>query len=350
MHLRRHAAIPLAMLLWCCVRDPGDYSPLGLPVRKGATDTLRIGLIRELGQTLFFDRSLSLDSSISCASCHDPRHAFTEPHARSRGIGVHARRRNAPSLLNVAFLRTLDWDGRASTLEDQVLGVFTVDGDMGIDVGTAFERVEADPKYAKLFIDAFGRGADTQALVFALATFQRSLLSGTSKFDRYYFGGDTTALADHEKLGLELFIGKGRCEGCHTALATHSEGSGGALFTDMSFHNLGVGYAHGRMNDVGRFAVTRRRSDWGAFRTPSLRNVAMTAPYMHDGSLRTLREVVAFYNRGGNANPNLDRTVGQLGLDLTEQQALVAFLEALTSEALLDTAAVARRWGLRSRP
>jgi cytochrome c peroxidase len=298
-----------------------------------------------LGRALFFDERLSKDGTLSCASCHVPQHGFTEPHAVSHGIGVNARRRNTPTVLNSAFERSLDWDGRAASLEDQVLGVFLPSGDMGIDIGEAVAIVRRDPRYRKLFVGAFDSEPTVDGLVKALAAFQTSLVSGNSRFDRFYFGGDRTALTVAEQRGWALFNKPNMgCAGCHLPLHPDPRGRGAALFTDRSFHNLGVGYKNGRMSDVGRYAVTQNPRDWGAFKTPGLRNVALTGPYMHDGSLATLEDVIEFYVRGGIANPKLDVVIRPLELSASEKADLVSFLRSLTSEELRDRAAVERTW------
>jgi cytochrome c peroxidase len=281
---------------------------------------------------------------MSCATCHAPSQAFAEPRAVSHGIGARARKRNTPSLLNVAIFRTsFDWDGRAGSLEDQLLGVFSPEGDMGIDARAAIARIVRDPLYVTLFVRAFGRSPDERGMRRALADFQRQLLDGPSRFERYYLHGDSTALDARERRGWELFrSGKTGCAGCHVPLPD-PDGSGYLVFSDDRFHNLGVGYAAGRFDDVGRFGVTREPSSLGAFRTPGLRNVALTAPYMHDGSLATLEEVVDFYVRGGRANPFLDAVILPRALTTRDRAALVAFLRTLTSEWMADSMEVRRR-------
>jgi cytochrome c peroxidase len=286
-----------------------------------------------LGERLFFERALSRNDSLSCASCHRPAYAFAEPRSVSAGIGVHARRRNAPSLLNVGYLEQLNWDGRFPSLESQLDAVFSEDGDFGISMAEAVHRLAANYRYSREFLAAFA-GPPTAARVReALASFERTLLAGDSEFDRYMFAGDSTALTDEQKLGLEVFRGRGRCEGCHAIHfpAVGANGGGTTFLASPSFHNLGVGPVGGEVADTGRFEVTRRSANWGSFRTPSLRDVARTAPYMHDGSIPSLDSVVRFYDKGGGLNPNLDRNIRPLGLTEGERRALVAFLHSLTS-------------------
>lgn len=288
-----------------------------------------------LGRKLFNDTRLSVTGAMSCATCHQPERAFSESRATSRSALEEDRRRNAQTLLNVGFLPTLDWDGRFRSLEDQVDGVFSPYGDMGQDIGQAIAQIEHDDEYIVMFDRAFGREINARDLKIALATFQRTLLSGDSPFDRFLFAQDNTALTEEQKQGWGLFIGKASCISCHDVFhpSVNSLGGGIAIFTDHRFHNLGVGYENGRMTDVGRYEVTQERADWGAFKTPMLRNIALTSPYMHDGSLNTLEEVVDFYDRGGNPNPNLSPGIKPLFLDDEERKALVAFLQSLTEPA-----------------
>jgi cytochrome c peroxidase len=291
-----------------------------------------------LGRELFFDERLSRNASMSCASCHDPDHAFAEPDAISHGIGSDARRRNTPSLLNVAFETRLGWDSRFATLEDQVHGVFSESGDMGIGIAKAIAIVGRDREYKRSFVLAFGRKPDVVSFTEAIAAFQRSLLSGNSRLDRYLFGGDSAALSKSERRGLVVFSARG-CAGCHQLFQRGSlrfDGSAVSFLTDRSRHNLGVGYRNGRMGDAGAYEVTGKPIDFGRFKTPSLRNIGLTAPYMHDGSLATLEEVIEFYERGGNPNPNLDSVIKPRELEVQEKADLLALLRAMTSEPVLS--------------
>jgi cytochrome c peroxidase len=193
-----------------------------------------------------------------------------------------------------------------------------------------------------MFEQAFGAPVSAKNLAWALASYERSLLTGNSRFDRYLYGDDRQALSEQERQGFEIFIGNGSCTTCHDIFHPEVNELGGAIatFTDQRYHNLGIGYADGRMTDLGRYERTRDRADWGSFRTPTLRNVALTAPYMHDGSLGTLEEVVNFYNRGGESNPNISPGLHPLFLTPAEKRALVAFLKTLTDpdiEKLAET-------------
>jgi cytochrome c peroxidase len=297
---------------------------------------------------LFSDVRLSIDSTISCATCHMPGYAFAEPRQRSQGIGPEARRRNAPSLINVAVFRDdFDWDGRARTLEAQLDDVFSPSGDMGVHLRETVSRL-SEPADEGAFTRAYGGGPSPERIKDALVAFQRTLLVSDSRFELAYLGGNMDSLTEAERRGFELFrSGKAGCAGCHVPMPD-PDGSGALLFADGRFHNLGVGYAEGRMSDLGRYEVTRDPSDWGAFRTPSLRNVALTAPYMHDGSLETLSDVIAFYEAGGISNPNLDPIMVRRTLSQTERIDLITFLKSLTSEGLTDSAAVRARF-LRGR-
>lgn len=330
----------------CPVRPPTP--PIGLSLPTAVVDSPMIIDRSVLGRVLFFDPRLSRDSSVSCASCHVPTTAFAERHSVSHGIGPDARHRNTPTLLNVGLQRHLGWDGAAESLQEQLLQVFSIDGDMGIDLGEAIVRVRQAKVYQRMFRRTFGYAPDVRGLLAALAAFQNTLLAAGSEFDRFFFEGDSTALSESAIRGFKLFETVG-CSGCHNLVEPDNRGLGAALLTDKRFHNLGVGYVAGRMTDVGRYAVTQKPAHWGAFKTPSLRNVALTAPYMHDGSLATLEDVVHFYVDGGIKNPNLDPSILPLRLSNTNQGDLVAFLGALTSNSLRDTAAVRRRWARYDR-
>jgi cytochrome c peroxidase len=277
-------------------------------------------------------------------------------------------RRNTPTVLNVGYQRLLFHDGRASSLEDQVWGPLLAADEMAnLTREAAVERVQALPEYHALFARAYpGAGITASGIASALAAYQRTLNSGNARFDRFHFGGERAALTQQEQNGFDLFRGKGRCIACHTI------GTRAALFTDQRYHNTGVGFAKAKAvpqrlrvplapgvetelhmaelpgvfspddPDLGRFEVTRQPGDRYAYKTPTLRNVALTAPYMHDGSLATLEEVVEFYDRGGIDNPGKDPLLARLGLTVEEKQALVAFLRALTGDNVERLAAQAR--------
>jgi cytochrome c peroxidase len=344
------------------VRTP----PLGLPaVPVPADDPPRRETIA-LGRKLFFDRRLSANGTISCAMCHVPEQGFTlNELATPVGIEGRSVRRNAPSVVNAAFQESLFHDGRAATLEEQALRPLVDADEMGNPSHDhVVARLRALADYGGLFERAFGRPADIAALARAVAAWQRTLVSGDSPFDRWRFAGNEAALGPAAKRGFALFAGKAGCAGCHAIGPDH------ALFTDHRFHNTGVGapapptagvrvelepgvytiLAHEVVAmvsepvkpDFGRFEVTGDAADRFAYKTPSLRNVALTAPYMHDGSLATLRDVASFYNGGGRLNPGLDPLIRPLGLDESEIGDLVAFLESLTGANVADLAADGR--------
>lgn len=347
---RPRAAIAVLIALGLAVASMGNLKGQSTSVERGLTLSIPLGLIEPdiplndelsaekiaLGEKLFFDSRLSKTEKMSCATCHDPRHAFAERHSKSINAAGRQLRRNAPSVLNAGFLTTMGWDGRFKTLEDQIREPFSKDGDMALEIDEALERIMLFPDYANLFEQAFQSQASVSTLSRAIAAYQRSLLSGSTRWDEFLFGQRESALSEAERAGWELFIGKANCIGCHDVFHPMTTPLGGqiALFTDHRFHNLGVGYKNGRMTDAGRYYVTQRIEDRGAFKTPMLRNVALTTPYMHDGSLRTLREVVDFYDQGGIHNPNLSSAIRPLLLKEDEKHALVAFLRSLTDPAL----------------
>jgi cytochrome c peroxidase len=272
-----------------------------------------------LGRRLFFDPVLSRDSTVSCASCHQPGRAFTDRRTRAKGIGGRVGRRNVPALLNRGYGSSFAWDGRGSTLAAQALRAIQDPAEMGLPVSAALDRLGRDPGYAGAFRAASGKPLTGDDLGEALAAYVRSIRAGDSGFDRFV-AGDSTALSPLARQGLALFQGRARCDRCHT----------GPLLSDEKFHNTGVAWRRGGFVDTGRFEVTRQAGDQGAFKTPTLREVARTAPYMHDGSLATLEAVVDFYVRGGNPNPSLDPAIRPIPLSIAERTALVAFLRALT--------------------
>lgn len=273
----------------------------------------------ELGRRLFFDPILSGDRTVSCASCHLPSRAFSDPRPLSTGVRGGTTLRNAPSLFAVAYEPLLHRDGGVLFLEAQVLVPLEDENEMDADVDEVLERLARHPEYPALFREAFGEGPSLRTLTQALATFQRTLLPTDSPYDRF-LRGDEQALSAEARRGHDLFFGRAGCATCHA----------GVRLTDGSFRDNG--HPH-RPFDTGRAEVTGRPEDVGRFRVPSLRNVAVTAPYMHDGTLPTLEAVVAHYDRGGAGTPNQDPAVRPLRLTAAERAALVAFLEALTDDA-----------------
>ena len=272
-----------------------------------------------LGRRLFFDERLSRDGRTSCATCHQPSRRFTDGRRLPLGVFGREGRRNTPTILNRAYGGSAFWDGRAATLEDQVRVALTGTRDLGLSMDEAITRVSADGGYRREFRVAFEGPVTAERIEQALATFVRSRLSGNSAFDRF-LTGDTAALDAEERRGLDVFSGRARCARCHA----------GPLLSDEAFHNTGVAWRDGRFLDEGRAAVTSLARDRGAFKTPTLREITRTAPYMHDGSLPTLSDVIAFYDRGGRVNPNLDPEIRAIQLTTREKSDLLSFLRALT--------------------
>lgn len=332
--------------------------PLGLPSPYiPATNPLTREKI-DLGRQLFMDRRLSHNNTMSCAMCHVPEQGFTS-HELGAAIGLQGRslRRNSPSNYNVGYQRSLFHEGRELHLEDQIWGPLLSKNEMDMpSVGYVVEKVRMLPEYKGRFEAAFGGEATAERIGFALASYQRTLVSGNSRFDRWYYGGDKNVLNAQEQRGFDVFRGKGRCIACHAV------GEKSALFTDHKFHNTGLGWertmfperASYRVQlapgvfvdvdskhlrsfeqpppDVGRYEVTLDPKDRWAYKTPMLRNVAITGPYMHDGSLRTLEEVVDFYDKGGIDNPDKSPLLSPLRLSAEEKASLVAFMKTLTGD------------------
>ena len=274
----------------------------------------------ELGKRLFFEKRLSGDMSTSCATCHAPEKAFTDGLVRSRGFNGKTLRRNSPTVLNAAYNSAQFWDGRAATLDEQCKGPLLSPDEMNMASETQIvERLSAIPGYRKDFQEVFGAPPSLNLVAKAVSAFERTLVTPDSRFDRYA-AGDKKALTDPEKRGLVLFFGKAACSECHK----------GSNFTDNKYHNLGFGQAPGSPNDAGRFEISHNPEDQGAFKTPTLRNVALTGPYMHDGSSKTLEDVIDLYDRGGGDDPNKSKLVYKLELTPQEKSDLVAFLKSLT--------------------
>ena len=272
----------------------------------------------ELGRQLFFEPLLSRDGSLSCAGCHRPEHAFADPLPRSRGVGGALTLRNAPSLLNRGFGQSFMWDGSVPTLEAQVLLPIENELEMDLPLEQALQRLGEHAGYPAQFAAAFPDGLTRDNLARALAQYVRRLVHGDSAVDRLR-AAQTAELNGEERVGLWVYESKGRCWRCHS----------GPNFSDEDFHATGVGASDG-LARPGRLAVTGEEADRGRFKTPSLRGVAHSAPYMHDGSLATLAEVIEFYRRGGEPHGNRDPLLEPLDLSDREAAALVAFLEALS--------------------
>lgn len=313
----------------------------------------------ELGRKLFFDRRLSFNGSLSCAMCHVPEEGFTS-HASKTAVGIEGKslKRNAPSLLNVAWQHPLFHDGRESSLVTQAWAPFLNPEEMGNpSISHVLDRLRSLRDYDGLFQQAFdGQAASMDTVGAALAAYETTLVAGGSRFDRWRFARDSQALSAQEQRGYYLFAGKANCNACHQV------GRSDALFADGRFHVTGVGFpleredtysvplapgvqtkitelqlqafANATQHDLGRFEITQLAADRYAFRTPSLRNVAHSAPYMHDGSLDTLEAVVRFYNRGAGQAPGKSDLLKPLHMSEDEQRDLVAFLRALNGRDL----------------
>lgn len=257
-----------------------------------------------LGRKLFFDKRLSRDQSIACASCHKAEHAFTDGRSISEGASGRHGNRNAPTLVNRGYGTAQFWDGRVSTLEEQVLKPIQDPNEMDMTLTEVTGRLGLGPR----------------ELAEALSSYVRTIRSGNSRVDRYL--SRHGELSPEEELGLRIFRVKGNCVACHV----------GPNFTDERFHNTGVAWREGRFVDQGRFAITGRTEDRGAFKTPTLREVGRSGPYMHDGSVATLEDVIDYYDHGAASNPELDPEIRPLHLTVEEKRGLAAFLRALNGE------------------
>jgi len=275
----------------------------------------------ELGKQLYFDGRLSKDGSVSCAFCHNPGTGFADARQFSIGVGGGLGGRQSPTVLNSAFNDTQFWDGRAGSLEEQAIGPIQNPIEMAETHENVVKKLRKVKGYQAQFRDVFGTDVSLQNIAEAIAAFERTIISTNSAFDKYTLG-DKQAMGESAVRGMALFKGKGRCVLCHS----------GPNFSDSEFHNLGVPQVGPLKEDLGRYNVTRQEKDKGAFRTPTLRSISETAPYMHDGVFKTLEEVIAFFDQGGGPNPNLSPLMKPLNLTAEEKADLVAFLKALTGE------------------
>lgn len=330
---------------------------LGLPERPNFDELTKEKIA--LGRQLFYERRLSINDTFSCAMCHIPQQAFTSNELNT-SVGVEGRtvKRNAPTILNVGYAKRLFHDARESRLDQQVWAPLLAHNEMANpSIGYVLEKVSALPEYAQQFDAVYGAPATMQTLGDALAAYQQVLVSGNSAFDRWFFGREENAISESAKWGYKLFSEKAGCIACHTI------GDRSAMFSDFGLHNTGIGYAQSMSkpvahevtlapgvvvtvdpasyaaasekppNDLGLYEVTQKPSDRWKFKTPSLRNVALTAPYMHNGSISTLEEVVDFYVSGGIENPELSPLMQPLPLGMEERAALVEFMRSLTGDS-----------------
>lgn len=314
------------MRVWVTIMGVALATPVfsGEPAEAPVTGMERAAVRVELGKRLFFDPILSKDRTVSCASCHKPEFAFADNRPVSPGVGGALGTRNTPSVMNASGRTSLFWDGRAETLEEQAIFPIENPVEMALPIDEALARLNADPTYVEQFRIAYNSPATARTLGRALAAFQKTLDTVNTPYDRYIHGDDT-AMSESAKRGRLLFIGRAKCAECHS----------GEDFTSERFRNIGL-YDGERYKDRGRGAITGRSEDDGQFKIPSLRNVAITAPYMHDGSFRTLREVIDYYDDPDRVVPRpkgRDATMpDRLGLTEQEKQDLEAFLLALTDD------------------
>ena len=346
-----------------------QHPPLGLPAVPVPADNPLTPEKIALGRKLFFDRRLSRNNTLSCAMCHIPEQGFTSNEmATAVGFEGATIRRNAQTLFNVAYLKTLFHDGRETTLETQVWSPLLAENEMAASsVGWIINKIKYLQDYAGLFEQSFGRPVSMETIGQAIASYERTLNAADSPFDRWRFGKQADALSTEAQQGFAIFTGKGGCSACHTIEKDH------ALFTDQRFHGTGIGWrrsteAAGATSkvelapgvsvdmdkaaieavsapptpDLGRYEVTLDPADRWKYRTPSLRNIALTPPYLHDGSLRTLDDVIAFYDAGGYPGPYTDPLLKPLGLKAEEKRQLLEFLTALTSVHARELVAAAR--------
>ena len=364
MHQYLKYLLLISALLYHTLLYAGPQSHLGLPPVPVPANNPQTADKISLGNRLFHDKRFSADGRVSCSSCHNEEKGFTDNLKVSRGFNSQTGTRNAPTVINAAYYTSQFWDGREPDLEAQSLQppVNPVEGGLK-DHRPILNVIRQDPKYTNAFKKVFGVNKDEIEMSHvskAIASFERTLVSGNSAFDQYSYAGNKQALTDSQKRGLALFRNKARCVSCHRIEQTQ------ALFTDNRFHNIGIGFktiqnreadtarqmliskhqgnnvdvsvlTTKNLSELGRFAVTENPTQVGAFKTPTLRNIAVTFPYMHDGSLKTLMDVVNFYNNGGRINKDDDISgflsggIRPLGLTKNEKQDLVNFLKALTS-------------------
>ena len=323
---RRFSVASVAGLAWtlaavaATAADPPAL-PLGLQALAHPEDNLSDPRKVALGQQLYFDKRLSADKTVSCASCHDPNKGWSDGAPVSTGVGDQKGGRSAPTIINSAYSRFQFWDGRAKTLEEQALGPIANPIEMNLPVGEAVARLNAIAGYRSQFNAIFGRDVDESSLAMAIASYERTVLSGDAPYDRFK-AGDAAALSEAAQRGMKLFFGAANCSACHS----------GPNFSDHAFHNIGIGMDKPEP-DQGRAAISKLGGDTGAFKTPTLREIARTAPYMHDGSQATLEAVVENYNTGGTPNEFLDEEIFKLNLTPEQQADLVTFLKEGLSSA-----------------
>lgn len=298
-------ATTLAMVVACAAE------PTGLPAIIHPKDNPSTPEKVALGKQLYFDGRLSADNKVSCATCHDPSKGYSNGDQFATGVEGKKGGRNSPTVINTAFQKFQFWDGRAGTLEEQALGPIQNPIEMNLTLDAVVAKLNAIEGYKKQFQQVFGTDVTSEGIAKAIAAYERTLLSGDAPYDRFK-AGDKTAMSESAQRGMALFFGKANCSACHS----------GPNFTDNAFHNIGV-----PGTDAGREAISKSLGDRGSFKTPTLRDVARSSPYMHDGSLKTLEEVVAHYAKGGTAHEQLDEEVYELKLTDAQKADLVTFLK-----------------------
>jgi cytochrome c peroxidase len=302
------------------VKIPAGLKPLDIPEDNPVTPE-KI----ELGKQLYFDPRLSRDNTISCASCHDPKKGWSNGEAFATGVRGQKGDRGAPTIINSAYQESQFWDGRAHMLEGQALGPIQNPIEMDMTLDEVVAKLNKIEGYRTQFKKVFNTDVTSDGIAKAISAFERTILSGDAPYDRFK-AGDKTALSEPAQRGMKVFFGKGQCSSCHV----------GPNFTDGTFHNVGVGM-ESEKPDFGRQKVTNVLGDKGAFKTPTLREIARTAPYMHNGKHETLESVVDYYDKGGFANPQLDESIFPLKLTEQEKKDLVTFLkEGLSSSEYPD--------------
>ncbi len=285
--------------------------PAGLPPVVHPKDNAPTAEKISLGKQLYFDGRLSADNKVSCASCHDPAKGFSNGEQFATGVEGKKGGRNSPTVINAAYGNLQFWDGRAKSLEDQALGPIQNPIEMNMTLEAVVAKLNGIEGYKQQFQQVFGTDVTSDGIAKAIACYERTVLCGDAPFDKFQ-AGDKAALSEAAARGKKLFFGKANCTACHA----------GASFTDNGFHNIGL-----PGTDEGRATINKSVGDKGAFKTPTLRDIARSGPYMHDGSLKTLEEVVAHYNKGGTPNPQLDEELFPLKLTDAEAADLVTFLK-----------------------
>lgn len=301
--------------------------PLGLKPLSIPADNPMTAEKVALGKQLYFDPRLSCDETVSCASCHDPKKGWSNGDQFATGVRSQIGGRSSPTIINAAYSELQFWDGRAHLLEGQALGPIQNPIEMDHKLEECVLKLNKIEGYKTQFRKVFNSDVTPENIAKAIAAFERTVLSGNAPYDRFK-SGEKAALSDAAQRGMKVFFGKGHCSACHAS----------PNFSDQGFHNLGVGFNNPKP-DLGRYEVTKVVGDKGAFKTPTLREIARTGPYMHDGSLKTLEDVVDYYDKGGISNPQLDEEIFPLKLTAEEKADLIKFLkEGLSSADYPDIA------------